>query len=212
MFVKRYLLLEADNNSFPAIHELPYETLKEAFDALNSEFERLVKNVFGKDHVIEYDQKGDAELIDDDGIRYSLVLDGGEDSPSFFVHDGKGTVYTGVLREITVWLNATERERAYREHERQYRLMDAERQLYTYLGYEEDAEEDSEEDVENRAILQQFEDRYGFSLSEAVNDSSDHYLLDNIVYEFDDLFDCNLPENDIWCDAVRNVLEAEVRN
>ena len=211
MFVKRYLLLESDNNGFPYIYELPYETLEEAFDALHREFKRLVEQVFGKDHVIDYDQNGDAELIDDDGIRYSLVHDGGEDSPSFFVHDGKGTVYTGVLREITVCLNATERERAYREHERQYRLMDAERQLYTYLGYEEDAK-DSEEDADNSVILQQFEDRYGFSLSEAVNDSSDHYLLDSIVYEFDDLFDCNLPENDIWCAAVRNVLEAEVKH
>lgn len=199
--IKRYLLLEADNNGFPYIHELPYETLEEAFDALHREFKRLVEHVFGKGHVIDYDQDGDAELIDDDGIRYSLVHDGGEDSPSFFVHDGKGTVYTGVLREITIHANATELERGYRQAEHKYLLEDAERHFLEHVGF------DIEDDDGNNAIAnQRFMDTYGFSVDEAINDSSDFYLLDDMVALFERKRDCNEPENEVWANVVDAVL------
>ncbi len=203
MIAKRYLLLEGETNGFPAIVELPYEKLSDAIEALEREFKRLVDGVFGKDHVIKYDQNGDAELIDDDGIRYSLVHDGGEDSPSFFVHDGKGTVYTGVLREITIHANATELERGYRQAEHKYLLEDAERHFLEYVGFDVDADE---EDGDNAAANQTFMDTYGFSIGEAINDSSESYLLDDMVELFERKRDCNLPENDVWENVVQAVL------
>lgn len=208
MFTKRYLLIEGNTTRSPFIQELPYETLEEAFDALRREFLRLVEYVIGKNHMIDFDQNGDVKPYESNGIRYSLTSGEG-DEPCFFVSNGKGAVYTGSLCEITVRLTADELERAYRERERKYRVMDAERQLYSFLGYEEDAEEGDEEYAENLIILQQFEDAHGFSLSEAVNDSSEHYLLDFLAERFLCSIDCNVPENELWRSVIQEALEAE---
>ena len=206
MLVKRYLLLESGTNEYPSIHELPYETLEEAFEALHSEFKRLVECVFGKNHVIEYDQNGDAELVDDEGIRYSLVHDGGEDSPSFFVYDGKGTVCTGVLREITIHTNAIELARGYLEKEHSDLLEVAKEHFLRHVGVNFDAEDGSDEELDSDVANQLFIDTYGFSADEAVNDSSDFYLLEDMVDLFKKKRNGDEPESQVWDNVVRAVL------
>lgn len=217
MFIKRYLLI-VDNsfNGYPSISELPIGSLNEAIEALRAEFERIVHLCFGADYKIAYtaaagEEKGQAIRVLDlnNGSAYSFAVDG-DDSPRFFV-SADDAMYRGVLREITVHLDATELERSYRERERQYHQQDAERHLYEFCGFDPDAEEGSEEEAENNAAAQRFADVYGFCIDEAVNDSSDHYLLNDIITEFEDNFDCNQSENDIWSDAVATVLNEIVQ-
>lgn len=217
MFIKRYLLIVDDSfNGYPSISELPIGSLDEAIEALRAEFERIVHLCFGADYKIVYTAAAGKEngqairVLDlDKGSAYSFALDA-DGGPSFFVC-ADGVLYRGVLRETTVQLNATELERSYRERERQYRREDAERHLYEFCGFDPDAEEGSEEEAENNAAAQRFADVYGFCIDEAANDSSNHYLLNDIITEFEDNFDCNQSENDIWSDAVATVLNEIVQ-
>lgn len=84
---------------------------------------------------------------------------------------------------LVVIRSEEEVEAIYRFREKQYRLQDAEHLFYDCI------ENLSEEE---------FEKKYGFSVEEATNPESEHYILLDLVEMFEDHFDCNLAENDIW--------------
>lgn len=101
--------------------------------------------------------------------------------------------------EYTFELTSEELERAYREAEHRYWLMDAERQLLATFDEEPECVEDvSEED--RQAFLQ----AYGFSIESAVDPESSDYILDTLVTRYESALDCNSAENTIWS----NVIEA----
>lgn len=76
-------------------------------------------------------------------------------------------------------------EAIFRFRERQYRLLDAERLFFDHL-------------TENLISEEEFERKYRFSVEEATNPESEHYILLDLVKRFEDCFDCNLAENDVW--------------
>lgn len=85
-------------------------------------------------------------------------------------------------------------EAAYRYKEHWHRVQDAKRQIF-YCGF--GSYDPSEED--KRA----FENRWGFDMDHALT------LAEDVIDEFDRTFDCNVPENDLWDNAVEKVLGRE---
>lgn len=196
MNTKRYLVLLIDGDT-PEICDLPYITLEEAKDGLKGEFERAVARAFNGRETPQYSEDGTCDVADD-GVEYFLHNETDESGPCFYVWDGDEYECRGSIREISVALSDVELESAYRLKEQRYLLEDAERHLYELVGYEPDAEEGTEEAADNETANQQFIDAYGFSISEAVNRSSDFFQLDYMVDLFQDKRDCNVPENDVW--------------
>lgn len=105
-------------------------------------------------------------------------------------------------------LTSEELEQAYRLREHNYRLQDAERQFVEdYLGIHDRAPEPGSYDAEEiRIISERFRDAYGFCWIEAIDPSSDHYLLEDFVEQFEEIFNCNVTENDLWQEAIWDVL------
>ena len=196
MNVKRYLVLVIDGDT-PEICELPCLTLEEAMEVLRTEFEGTIARAYNGKETPEYAKDGTASCVED-GMEYFLHNEFYDDGPSFYVWDGKDYECRGSIREISVALSDAELESAYRLKEQRYLLEDAERHLYELVGYEPEAEEGTEEAADNETANQQFIDAYGFSISEAVNRSSDFFQLDYMVDLFQDKRDCNVPENDVW--------------
>lgn len=105
--------------------------------------------------------------------------------------------------QVTITLSTDELEAAYREQEHNYRLEDAKAHFLESVGYDLDCDDD---DADNLVSAQEFEDDYGFSISEAINPGADNYLLAAILQKYEDSSDCNAPENDTWEKAVWAVL------
>lgn len=207
MYIKRYLVILADYGNCGSILELPHASFEEAWDALTAEFLRTVSRVGGMPKTIHFDGEGNVVKAGKGENLYALEKEGKE-GPSFYVTDSRtGNTCTGVIREMTVHFTSTELELAFREREHQYLLMDAEDAFYKHVGYDPDAKEDSYKATVNNAVCQIFEDRYGFSLSEAINDSSEFFLLDRFTKRFEKHKDANLASNDVWPEAIREVLE-----
>lgn len=88
----------------------------------------------------------------------------------------------------------------YRYQERQFRLCDAKRHLCESVCPE----------LEDYELEEYFEggdfpytdnyprEKFGVELRDLVNKDSEEYILDLLVDEFEDDFDCNVPENEIW--------------
>ncbi|MBQ6403347.1 MAG: hypothetical protein IJJ43_06290 [Oscillospiraceae bacterium] len=208
MHVRRYLLLTGGYSaargrvSGPDIVELPHETLKAASDALRTEFEAVVKRVFGEDHQIQYGFFGEAKY----GVRGEISGYNFEPAQYFFaVIAESGEISVGTLKEITVELSACEQETAYRMQERRYLLMDAESHLMEHVGYDPEPETD-EDAAENEKAEQKFLADYGFSLSDAICEGSEFFILDELVEEYHHEFDCNIDINGLWEEVVREVL------
>ena len=91
-------------------------------------------------------------------------------------------------------LTAEELEQAYRERQHIYLLSDAADQLEEFVRVHFDEDEDV------------FADAIGFTVEDACNEDSKHYLLEKIVAAAQNTGDCNRAENDIWQDAVKDVL------
>lgn len=101
--------------------------------------------------------------------------------------------HLGVEYEMT----AEEIEAAYRYQERQNRLLDAKRH-YLLFVYGIDPDELEQLDLEYQEA--NFEEEYGFPVPEGYK------MLDAFVDRYEDLFDCNVAENDTW----RNAIEQEL--
>lgn len=90
-------------------------------------------------------------------------------------------------------LTPDEIEQVYRYQEHRYLLMDAEHHLAEYFCIEDSYNEDMQP-----GEFQEFEDVMGFSFGEAINASSEHYLLEDLVNDYELNRDCNDDENSTW--------------
>lgn len=112
--------------------------------------------------------------------------------------------YNGVKYAMT----EAEIEAAYRYQESRYRKDDAKRQLdyfvfgYDKLGFDGNPDNASVGELEDMA---DFEERYGISYSAAKE------LVDSFEAEFYAIFDCNVPENDLWHTAIEEVLKGAAK-
>lgn len=82
-------------------------------------------------------------------------------------------------------LTSEQLEQAYREKLHSYLLQDAEEQLADYY----DA----------------FEETWGFDYQEAVHPDNPHYLLDELVDQFERCRDCNNAENATWESVIQSL-------
>lgn len=93
-------------------------------------------------------------------------------------------------KEIIIELTSDEIEKAFRTQEHNYRLADADQQMeFRFSGDEE-----------------WFKSIYGFSLEDACCEDSEHYVLEEVVSNFEESFDCETPENEIWNEVIDKVL------
>lgn len=108
--------------------------------------------------------------------------------------------YNGVKYAMT----EAEIEAAYRYQESRYRKDDAKRQLdYFVFGYDKPGFDGNPDDASVGELedMADFEERYGISYSAAKE------LVDSFEAEFYAIFDCNVPENDLWHTAIEEVLK-----
>lgn len=104
----------------------------------------------------------------------------------------------------TYQMSQDEIEAAYRYQESQYRKADALTQLnYFVFGYDEPYFGDNPDDASGGEAedLAYFEEQYGVSYSVAKE------FVDGFEAEFYAIFDCNIPENELWHTAIENVLK-----
>lgn len=73
-------------------------------------------------------------------------------------------------------------EAAYRYREYQYRLADAKNQLELHEDW--------------------IEGEYGYSYDEAIE------YAEELVERFQDNFDCNMPENNVWINCIREMFDS----
>lgn len=107
------------------------------------------------------------------------------------------------LDELEFQLSDNELYDAYREQQKIFLFQDAERHLeFVVFGTEREALDDEAEAAE----LSSFQEQYGFSYEDATDPDSNFYILDEAVDRFQDEQDCNLPENDVWENIIRNIL------
>lgn len=105
----------------------------------------------------------------------------------------------------TFELTPEELEKAYREQEANYRTEDARRHILDFAGYDED---ESEEYFDNYNAITIFQERYGLSLLDLANGVGEESaaIRQDIIDKFQHIFDCNIPENDLWDNTIRMVL------
>lgn len=107
------------------------------------------------------------------------------------------------LDELEFQLSDNELGEAYREQQKVYLLQDAERHLeFVVFGTERSALDEEDEAAE----LNRFQEQNGFSYEDTTDPDSDFYILEEAVDRFQDEQDCNLPENDVWENIIRNIL------
>ena len=105
---------------------------------------------------------------------------------------------------VTYTLTPEQLEAAYREQERNYRLMDAVNQLADYYSVGEFYQNDGDYE----ANWDRFQTIWGFSYGQAINPNSVYYLLDSLADRFLHCQSCDNAENDIW-ESVITELERE---
>lgn len=107
------------------------------------------------------------------------------------------------LDELEFELSDSELYEAYSEKQKVFLLQDAERHLeFVVFGTERST---LDEDAE-AAELDSFLGQYGFSYTDATDPDSNFYILEEAVDRFQDEKDCNLAENDVWENIIRNIL------
>lgn len=96
-------------------------------------------------------------------------------------------------------LTPAELEQAFREQERNYKRIGAEDHLREWADKEFYDEE-------------HFARCVGFSLDEACDKNSEHFLLDHLVTAFEKLKCCDNDENSTWNECIPNVIIAHATN
>ena len=100
---------------------------------------------------------------------------------------------------VEIELTSSEIQQAYDSYLHDCKVLDAQDQFgewLSYEGYEEEYENDQKE----------FAKRYGFSMAEVSDPASAHYMLERFVSKFDEKFDTSRAENDIWHEAIGDVM------
>lgn len=98
-------------------------------------------------------------------------------------------------------LTDAELYQAYAEQKHLFLLEDAERHLFEHFGIDEDDDNSEISKIENAFFA-----KYGFTLNAACQETDSNYLLEDIVSRYEHDFDCNVPENVTWNNAVQFVL------
>lgn len=109
-------------------------------------------------------------------------------------------------------LTPEEVEIVYRFQKRNYMLSDAK----AHLAYEFDIDLSCGGDDkdgwkrENKAQLDAFFTKLGFSFSEAIDPNSESYMLDSLVDAYERVQDCNVAANDTWSHIVHLAVASEI--
>ena len=99
----------------------------------------------------------------------------------------------GSAHEIIIELSPAEVRKAYEEYRLSCLYMDAENHFNEFYS---DAEESTSS----------FSQKYGFLPEQALDASSQYYILEDVVDYFMNYTDCNIAENDLWQAAFSHVL------
>ena len=99
---------------------------------------------------------------------------------------------------IDIELTPQEVQQAYDIYLHDCKVMDAQSQFKDWAEYEGFSA--LEDDVK------EFVRMYGFEPNAVSDPGSEHYLLEKFVAMFDDKFDCGQAENDIWQNAIDEVM------
>lgn len=100
---------------------------------------------------------------------------------------------------VDIELTPQEVQQAYDIYLHDCKVMDAESQFKDWIEYE-GFEVGLESDVKQFACM------YGFAPNAASDPNNEHYLLEKFVSKFDEKFDCGRAENDIWHEAIADVM------
>ena len=195
MNIKRYLYIEQDAER--AISVIAFSTKEEATAHAAQRLKETISKSLWKDYLIP------PEHIDENGfIAHSasgVEISSSEWGWSLwwdYIESARATI-----EEQTIDLSQTEILNLYYVQNHEFLLEDAKRQLYAYADF--DPKSDS---AYNLANEKDFRDKYGFSIDEAADCGSERYLLESILEQFSDHFDCGIAENDQWYSAVGEVL------
>ncbi len=106
--------------------------------------------------------------------------------------------------DVAIVLTPEETEAAYRERLRDYRRIDARRQIVAYAGIDPDAHSE----VECRENAKKFAFVYGIDPHDLVEGKSERALklIDGIVDAFEDHEDPGIPVNEQWRTAILRAL------
>lgn len=101
---------------------------------------------------------------------------------------------------IEIELTSEEIQQAYDTYLYECKVMDAKSHYEDWLEYE-----GFEKDLQSDVI--EFTHMYGFEPYAASDPGNEHYLLEKFVSKFDEKFDCDRAENDIWYNAIGDVMQ-----
>lgn len=101
--------------------------------------------------------------------------------------------------DVEIELTPQEIQQAYDIYLQNCKVLDAKSQYEDWVEYE-GFEKTLKKDVE------EFTHMYGFHPDAAADPGSAYYLLARFVAKFDEKFDCNRAENDIWQEAIGDVM------
>ena len=106
--------------------------------------------------------------------------------------------------ELTFTLSKDELEDAYREQQHAYQLQDAEENLVEYWGLNADTHSDEE----LRENSEQLKKRTGgITFDDLTDFYGPHFILDEIVAEFNENFSTESSEKYAWCFAIEGAFD-----
>lgn len=108
------------------------------------------------------------------------------------------------LDELEFSLSDNELYEVYQEQKKIFQLQDAENHLEDFVFGTGRASLNEEDEA---AEMARFQKQYGFSYEDAINPSSEFFVLEEAVRRFQDKQDCNIDENSIWANVIESVLE-----
>lgn len=194
MNIIRYLYVEL--NADKAVAARTFDTRHDAVSYASRRLKQTISEELGaayeipEDHVDDdgniWHCAGNIEICSS-GYEWSLWKDGVETSRAS-------------VEEQVIELSPSEILSLYGIQMNEFLVEDAERQLRDYAEY-----------APVSAGCMDFLEEYGFSVDEAVDSSSENYLLDSIVEQYSNAYDCGSAENDLWYNAIENVLSEHVK-
>ena len=104
-----------------------------------------------------------------------------------------------IRNDVEIELTQEELLAAFREQDRNYLLEDAERQYKEWL-------DDNDWDESSPADIDGFTRKFGFAPSAPYTAGNEHYMLDQFVERYSNGYDCNIAENDLWRNAIDDVM------
>lgn len=189
MNIIRYLYLELSSEK--AVAAKTFDTRHDAASYALQRLKQTISEELGAAYVIPEDHvdddgniwhcAGNIEICSS-GYEWSLWKDGDE-------------IARASVEEQMIELSPAEMLSLYGIQMNEFLVEDAERQLRDYAEY-----------APVSAGCMDFLEEYGFSVDEAVDSSSEHFLLDSIVEQYSDAYDCGIAENDLWYNVIENVL------